>query len=141
MSLLYNHNILSVHRRKNSSHSRTTTYIQPLTVRNALPLCQGGDLKEYGVTHGIIVICHNLLSCGIYTALQLTLGARVRSEGYGSWVCLSVCPCCLLSHISPLEHLFVLKILSRTPQATEVEIFVGISLKPLRCRDTLLPAL
>ena len=46
---------------------------------------------------------------------------------------------CLLSHISPLERLFVLKILSRTQQATEVEKFVEISLKPLRCRDTPLP--
>ena len=39
-------------------------------------------------------------------------------------VCLSVC---LLSHISLLEHLFVLKILSRTQRATEVKNFVGFS--------------
>ena len=39
-------------------------------------------------------------------------------EGYCSWVCLSVC---LLSQISPLEDLFVLKILSRTQRATEVK--------------------
>ena len=32
---------------------------------------------------------------------------------------------CLLSHISPLEHLFVLKILSRSQWATEVQKFVG----------------
>ena len=32
------------------------------------------------------------------------------SEGYGSWVRVCVCVCvCLLSHISPLEGLFVLK--------------------------------
>ena len=61
----------------------------------------------------------------------------MRSEGYGSCVCVSVC---LLSQISPLERLFVLKILSRTQRAAEVEKFVGISLKPLRCRDTPLPA-
>ena len=45
----------------------------------------------------------------------------------------SVCVCvCLLSQISPLERLFVLKILSRTQRATEVKKFVGFSLKPLR---------
>ena len=53
-------------------------------------------------------------------------------------VVLSVCVCvsvCLLSHISPLERLFVLKILSRTQRATEVKKYVGFSLKPLRCGD------
>ena len=44
----------------------------------------------------------------------------------------SVCP---LSHISPMERLFVLKTLSRTQRATKVKKFVGFSLKPLRCRD------
>ena len=48
---------------------------------------------------------------------------------------------CLLSHISPLECLFVLKILSHTQRATKVKTLVGISLKLLRCRDTSLPAL
>ena len=48
---------------------------------------------------------------------------------------------CLLSHISPLERLFVLKTLSRTQRATKVKIFVGFSLKPLRCRDPALPPL
>ena len=62
----------------------------------------------------------------------------MRSEGYCSWVCLSVC---LLSHISPMERLFVLKTLSRTQQATKVKKFVGFSLKPLRCRDPALPPL
>ena len=60
----------------------------------------------------------------------------MRSEGYCSWVCLSVC---LLSHISPLERLFVLKTLSRTQRATKVKTIVGFSLKPLRCRDPALP--
>ena len=47
----------------------------------------------------------------------------------------SVCVCvCLLSHISPMERLFVLKTLSRTQRATKVKTFVGFSLKPLRCR-------
>ena len=72
----------------------------------------------------------------------LTLGAHAQ-EGYGSWVCVcvcvSVCLCvcvsvCLLSHISLLERLFVLKILSRTQRATEAKKFVGFSLKPLRSR-------
>ena len=50
----------------------------------------------------------------------------------------SVCVC-LLSHISPLERPFVLKILSSTQRATEVKKFVGFSLKPLHCRDPALP--
>ena len=62
----------------------------------------------------------------------------MRSEGYCSWVCLSVC---LLSHISPMERLFILKTLSRTQRATKVKKFVGFSLKPLRCRDPALPPL
>ena len=34
----------------------------------------------------------------------------MHSEGYCTWVCVSVCLCvCLLSHISPMERLFVLK--------------------------------
>ena len=41
---------------------------------------------------------------------------------------------CLLSQISPLEHLFVLKILSRTQWATEVKEFVEFSLKTLHSR-------
>ena len=62
----------------------------------------------------------------------------MRSEGYCSWVCVCVCVC-LLSHISPMERLFVLKTLSRTQRATKVKRFVGFSLKPLRCRDPALP--
>ena len=65
--------------------------------------------------------------------------ARMRSEGYCSC---RVCVCvCLLSHISLLERLFVLKTLSRTQRATKVKKFVGFSLKPLRCRDPALPPL
>ena len=65
--------------------------------------------------------------------------ARVTVVGS---VCLSVYLCvCPLSHISPMEHLFVLKTLSRTQRATKVKIFVGFSLKPLRCRDPALPPL
>ena len=41
---------------------------------------------------------------------------------------------CLLSHISPTERLFILKMLSRTQQATKVKQFVGICLKRLRSR-------
>ena len=52
----------------------------------------------------------------------------------------SVCVC-LLSHISTLECLSVLKILSRTQRATEVKIFVGFSLKQLCCRDPAFPPL
>ena len=57
-------------------------------------------------------------------------------------VCLRVCvSVCLLSHISPMERLFVLKTLSRTQRATKVKNFVGFSLKPLRCRDPAPPPL
>ena len=63
----------------------------------------------------------------------------MRSEGYGS-VCVCVCVC-LLSSISPMERLFVLKTLSRTQRATKVKKVVGFSLKPLRCRDPALPPL
>ena len=49
-------------------------------------------------------------------------------HGYSSSLCLCV------HHISPLERLFVLKILSRTQQATEVQKFVGFSLKPLHSK-------
>ena len=55
----------------------------------------------------------------------------MRSEGYSSWVGVSVC---LLSHISPTERLFVLKTLSHTQRATKVKKFVGIYLKLLRSR-------
>ena len=56
----------------------------------------------------------------------------MRSEGYCSWsVCLFVC---LLSHISPMERLLVLKTLSRTQRETKVKKFVGICLKRLRSR-------
>ena len=57
----------------------------------------------------------------------------MRSEGYCSRpVCLSVCP---LSQNSPLERLFVLKILLRTQRAKEIKKYVGVSLKRLRCGD------
>ena len=41
---------------------------------------------------------------------------------------------CLLSHISPTERLFVLKMLSCTQRATNVKKFVGICLQLLRSR-------
>ena len=46
-----------------------------------------------------------------------------------------------LAVVSPLEGLFVLKILSSIQRATEVKTFVEFSLKPLRCRDPTLPPL
>ena len=53
-------------------------------------------------------------------------------------VCVCVCVCvCVLSHISPLERLFVQKTLSRTQRATKVKRF---SPGQMRCRDrALLP--
>ena len=73
---------------------------------------------------------------------SLTLGAHAQRGLLKLGLCVCVCVCvCLLSHISPMEHLFVLKTLSRTQRATKVKIFVGFSLKPLRCRDPALPPL
>ena len=46
---------------------------------------------------------------------------------------------CLSVSVTPLERLFVLKTLSHTQRATKVKIFVGFSLKPLRCRDPAFP--
>ena len=69
--------------------------------------------------------------------LQLTLVVHAQ-EGYCSrrvCVCVSVR---LLSYISPLEYLFVLKILSRTRWAMEVKIF---SLKHTPLRRTSSPSI
>ena len=69
--------------------------------------------------------------------------------GMVAW-CFSFCMCTsqyggvahrLLSHISPMERLFVLKTLSRTQRARKVKIFVGFSLKMLRCKARAVPAL
>ena len=83
----------------------------------------------------MLLLLHVLIPCvAAYILPLLTLGAHAQ-EGYCSCVCLSVCvSVCLLSQISSLERLFVLKILSRTQRATEVKIFVGFSLKTLRSR-------
>ena len=45
-------------------------------------------------------------------------------------MCVCVCVC-VSSHISPLERLFVLKLLSRTQRVTEVKKYIGVSLKLL----------
>ena len=54
--------------------------------------------------------------CYELPALPYQPSARMRSEGYGSWVCVFG----LLSHISPLVRLFVLKTLSRTQRAENI---------------------
>ena len=74
-----------------------------------------------------LVSCSSLHVCMLYV---LCGGLQCR-RGYSS------CPV----FMSPLECLFVLKILSRTQQATEVEKSMGCSLKPLHCGDTALPPL
>ena len=56
-------------------------------------------------------------------------------------VCLSVCLSVCQFNVSPLERLFVLKLMLRTQRATKVKTIVGICLKLLRCRDPPLPAL
>ena len=61
----------------------------------------------------------------LYVCFVFVLTLRACAGGL-LLLCVCVCVCVrVLSHISPLECLFVLKILSRTQQATEVKIFVG----------------
>ena len=67
-----------------------------------------------------------VFSCSIHVLSDSS--ARMRSEGYCSCVCVSVC---LLSHISPMERLLVPKTLLRTQRP---RIFVIICLKRLRSR-------
>ena len=66
--------------------------------------------------------------------MLLIHGAHAQG-GLRSWVV------CVLVNIAPLEPLFVLKTLSYTQQATKVKLLAGISLKSLRCRHPVLPAL
>ena len=69
-----------------------------------------------------------------------TLGAHAQ-RGYCSWVYpgLSVSVCLLLS-ISLLGCLFVPETISSTQRATRVRIYVGFSLRMIRCRVRALPA-
>ena len=94
----------------------------------------------FGSLHTVIHECGGLNSGIVVINPRRACAARVTVVGS---VCVhAVCVCvCLLSHISPMERLFVLKTLSRTQRATKVKIFVGFSLKPLRCRDPALPPL
>ena len=62
----------------------------------------------------------------MYIVLRLTHIVNPRRACAARFTTVVVCVC-LLSHISPLERLFVLKILSRTQQATEVEKCVDFS--------------
>ena len=52
-------------------------------------------------------------------------------------VCVCVCP---LRHISTLERLSVLKMLSRTQRATEVKIFVGFFSKTALLQRSSIPS-
>ena len=58
---------------------------------------------------------------------------RMRTEGYCSWVCLSVCVC--LFNISPLEHLENHVTYSTGNEGQNTCVFVRISLNLLYCRD------
>ena len=86
------------------------------------------------MTYCLFITTKNLLKG--HQTLFLSEG-RVWGRDYLS-LCVSVC---LLSHISPLEHLFVLKILSHTQRATEVKKFVKFCPKLLHCRDPVLAPL
>ena len=56
----------------------------------------------------------------------------MRSEGYGSWVCVSVCLCvCLLLYISLLEYSFVLQTKLSTKRVVKVKNIRRFSLKTL----------
>ena len=88
-----------------------------------------------------ILPCVFLVYAHAYFCACVFLVRMIHRRGFSTLVLFigSVCLCvCLLSHISPMERLFVPKTLSRTQRATKVKIFVGFSLKPLRCRDTAL---
>ena len=61
------------------------------------------------------------------------LFSRMRSENYCNWVCLCLCVC-LVSQISLIERLFVLKTLSPTQRETKIKTLVGICLKRPRSR-------
>ena len=90
---------------------------------------------------GCVTECLLLLPLSERIVINPRRACAARVTVVGS-VCVCVCVClCLLSHISPMERLFVLKTLSRTQRATKVKTFVGFSLKPLRCRDPALPPL
>ena len=65
----------------------------------------------------------------------------MRSEGYCSRPCVCVCVCVSVKSKLTSGASVVLKLLSSTQRATKVKIFVGISLKTLRCRDTPLLAI
>ena len=55
----------------------------------------------------------------------------MRSEGYGSWVCLSVCPC----SNSLLDGIFVPQTIRRNKRVIRISLIERFSLKMLRCRD------
>ena len=98
---------------------------------NTNPCPDGTGLQVWFIAEWFIIVTRD----NYVSKPALWLYARMRSEGYSSWVCLCVClSVCLLSHISPTERLFVLKTLSRTQRATKVKKFVGIFLKRLCSR-------
>ena len=75
--------------------------------------------------------------CVEFNQYLLTLSTHAQRGLLQSSVCVHLS----VSRNSPLERLFVLKLLSRTQREIKDKNFVGISLKPLRCRDTPFPAL
>ena len=118
-------------------------------------------MREYSVCGPFGYCLVGVLCWGMFIHVYITLADPVIQDVSRHWrfmlvnprracavrvtvvesVCLSVCLCVCLFNISPLECLFVLKTISRTQRATKVKTFVGISLKPLCCRDPALPAL
>ena len=88
--------------------------------------------QTYYVQRANVLCATRKRKAGLIINPRRACAARVTVVGS---VCVCVCVCvCLLSQISPLERLFVLKILSRTQRATEIKKFVGFSLKPLRSK-------
>ena len=57
--------------------------------------------------------------------------ARMRSEGYGSWVCRSVCR----RFNSLLDSPFVSQTIPPTQRVTRISLIKGFFLKKLRCED------
>ena len=79
----------------------------------------------YGIVLALIKVHGYMINPGCACAARVTV--------VGS-VCLYVCLCVCVSvsvNISPLERLFILKLMPRTQRATKVKKIVGISLKLL----------
>ena len=117
------------------------TKVLDILARTLTLLNGSGQMDEFKTMYKVTIDYHFYVNS--LTTIIAHMRRRVTVVG-SVCVCVCVCVCvsvCLLSHISPLERLFVLKILSRTLWPMEVKQFVGFSLKPLHCGDPAVPPL